>query len=649
MKHIKWTSCLLTGLLGLLTVACGGPQKDLESPDGNVAVHIAMKDSVPYYTISLRGEQMLEPSQLGLVRNDADFSKGLALVSRSETVPVEDHYTMKYGKRRKRNYRANQQTYHLQNSSGGRLDLVFRVSNDGVAFRYQFPDSSSSIYAIREEKTAFNFPDSARAWLQPLANVNTGFAQTNPSYEEYYHRGIPVGTPSPNEAGWCYPALFKSGHAWLLITESGLQGHYPGTRLRPESPAGNYRVGFPMEGEVTPGGVLKPHSALPWSSPWRVIAVGSLKTIVESTLGTDVAPPAVLKDTSWIKPGRASWSWAKLKDASVNYDTQKQYVDYAARMGWEYTLVDVNWNNTIGYDRMADLADYAASKGVGLWLWYNSSGSWNQTVYEPKSRLLTHEDRVKEFKRIHEMGIKGIKVDFFGGDGQSMIDYYLGIFRDAADHHLMVNTHGTTLPRGWERTWPNLMTMEAIRGFEFITFEQPNADSAAVHCAMLPFTRNAFDPMDFTPMSLTRLNHVDRKTTSAFELATPILFTSGVQHYAETPKGMEEVPAYVRDFVKQIPVAWDETVFVDGYPGKLVIIARRKGDRWFIGGINGENRAREVSVDLSFLPGGMNGELITDGDTLYDFNRKEITLDGQQKIRIKMASNGGFAGVFARP
>lgn len=597
--------------------------------------------SQPSYRISFRDSVVIDSSRLGVVRDGIDFFRDMSLGSVSGTTPVEEHYSLLYGKQKKVTYKANEKTFYLRNKTGNPMDIIFRVSNDGVAFRYRFPNKSSKMHLISKERTSFNFPEHTKAWLEPLDNVNTGYAQTNPSYEEYYYKGVKVGTPAPDSAGWAYPALFKVGNTWALISEAGMDGTYCGTRLRPKAPNGNYKVGFPEKGEQRPGGALNPQSTLPWSTPWRVIAIGDLKTLTESTLGTDVAGPAVEMDTSWIKPGRASWSWAKLKDRSVNYQTQKRFVDYAANMGWKYTLVDVNWDRTIGYDRIAKLADYAAQKGVGLFLWYNSSGSWNNTTYSPKSKLLTHQDRVEEFSKLQKMGIKGIKVDFFGGDGQSMIQYYRDIFKDAADYHLLVNTHGATIPRGWQRTWPNMMTMEAVKGFEYVTFQQSNANHEASHAAMLPFTRNVFGPMDFTPMSLTQLNYVKRKTTSAFELALPVLFTSGVQHFAETPKGMEKEPGYVVDFVKKIPVSWDEMEFIDGYPGKFVVIARRKGDEWFIAGINGENHPRNLRLDLSFLPHNMKGQMISDGDTQFTFSHQNITVGGGKK-NVSMKANGGF-------
>ncbi|KAI9432507.1 glycoside hydrolase 97-domain-containing protein [Russula earlei] len=485
-----------------------------------------------------------------------------------------------------------------------------------------------------------------------MDEAKTGWSKTNPSYEESYEQAIPVGATSPTRAGWVFPALFQTGDDWLLITEAAVDRHYCASRLQPQSPDGEYHIGFPDPREVFPGGNANPESSLPWFTPWRIIAIGSLQTIVGSTLGTDLARPAMEAVPSFVKPGKASWSWILLKDDSTVYSVQKRYIDYAADMHWQYCLIDADWDRKIGYDSAQLLTAYAKTKNVGIWLWYNSSGEWNTTPYSPKSKLLTHEDRAKEFARLQQMGIKGVKVDFFGGDGQSMINYYIDIMEDAAKYHLMVNFHGATLPRGWERTYPNLMTMEAIKGLEMVTFEQKNADAEPTHAAMQPFTRNAFDPMDFTPLSLYKIPRINRKTTSAFELALSVVFTSGVQHFAEGPTGMEHVPLYVKDFLREVPVYWDETKLIDGYPGKLVVIARRSGKRWYVAGINGEDTEKTVALDLSFLSKITNkrkGTIITDGDGKEDvlFYMAALQASSTGPTRIAIKGNGLVLGLTA--
>ena len=296
---------------------------------------------------------------------------------------------------------------------------------------------------------------------------------------------IPVGTVSPSPAGWVFPALFKAGDNWLAISEAGMDGSFQASRLAPESKGGKYSIGNPMKEEVFPDRGLMADVKGTLTSPWRLMALGSLSTVVNSTLGTDLAAPAIAFDKQLVKPGHASWSWALLKDDATVYDVQKKFIDYAADMKWDYTLIDADWDRKIGYDKVKELAAYAATKNVGVLVWYNSSGPWNSTEYSPKGKLLTHEQRVAEFKRLRQMGIKGVKIDFFNGDAQSMIAYYVDMLNDAAAAGLLVNFHGATLPRGWTRTWPNLMTMEAVRGLEFTTFEQADEDKMPTNAAML--------------------------------------------------------------------------------------------------------------------------------------------------------------------
>lgn len=617
-------------------------QINFTSPDKKISVSFWLnEEGKAFYTVSHLGEIVIKESKLGLEAQDADFVKRLKFVSESAIAPVKDNYELFTGKKRLVSYAANQKTIHLQSKEGRKLDIIFQLSNDGVAFRYHFPERSEGVRIINEEITSFHFDTATRAFLQPMQVAKSGWEHSNPAYEEHYRQNIPTSDSSTFGAGWIYPSLFHYKDHWVLISESAMDGNYCATRLRSHSPNGEYSVGFPDPREVFTGKGYLPQAALPFYSPWRVITIGSLKTIVESTLGTDVANPARKMDASFIKPGKSSWSWIMSKDDSIVYSEQVHYIDFAAKMNWQYCLVDAAWDQKIGYDKIKELSKYAASKNVGLLLWYNSSGDWNTVKYTPKSKLLTHEDRVKEFKRLKEMGIKGVKIDFFGGDGQSVIKYYIDILNDAAQFQLLVNFHGATLPRGWQRTYPNLMTMEAIKGFEFITFDQHNADVEANHCSMLPFTRNAFDPMDFTPMNLYKIetSRVKRKTTSAFELATSVVFLSGIQHFAESPAGMEHVPDYIQKFLRELPNRWDDVKFIDGYPGKFVVLARKAGSKWYIACINGENAEKTINVDLSSFK-KQKATMITDGSEPLSFSTENIKANSKKQVTVQ--PEGGF-------
>jgi hypothetical protein len=614
------------------------------SPDGHVRVDVHLtKQHVPVYAVYRDGKEVLRESTLGLRIEGADLSRALAGPSASPVTRVNDHYEMAVGKKRSIDYTANERHFTFRDSKRHALDVVFRVSNDGVAFRYVVADRKMPHKKFVAETTSFAFPSGARAWMQPIAVAQTGWSNVNPSYEEHYLMDVPVGTASPSPAGWVFPALFRAGDTWVAISETGMDGSFHASRLQADSKGGEYRIGTPMAAEVFTGGGLLAETDGDLVSPWRIVALGSLATVTESTLGTDLAPaaPANVFDKSLVRPGHSSWSWALLKDDNTVYDVQKRFIDYAADMHWDYTLIDADWDRKIGYEKVKELADYAATKNVGVLVWYNSSGAWNKTEYSPKSKLLTHEQRVAEFARLRAMGIKGVKVDFFGGDGRSMIAYYVDILKDAAAAGLLVNFHGATLPRGWERTWPNLMTMEAVKGLEYTTFAQEDEDAVATHAAMQPFTRNLFDPMDFTPMVFGDIPKIRRTTKNGFELAESVLFVSGIQHFAETPEGMATVPAYVKDFLRELPRSWDDVRFIDGVPGRYVVMARRAGDAWYVAGINADGEDRTVSFDLPFAA-GKRGTLITDGAADRSFTQKSI--DG--KASVTMTSHGGFVAVY---
>jgi hypothetical protein len=615
----------------------------LSSPDRHISVEVRITPSHTLeYAIQRDGRPIILPSRIGLQLEGTDLDNQLKLAATSRVKPIADDYELAVGKKRRISYRANEQVYTVRNAKGQAMDVAFRVSNDGVAFRYLVREPGLAVKKFVSESTSFRFDKEARAWLQPMSIAQTGWSNTNPSYEEHYQREIAVGTPSPLAAGWVFPALFRSGSTWVALTEANLDGSWHASRLQADSSGGIYKLGLPMAAEVFTGGTLLAEARGTLQSPWRVIALGSLATVTESTLGTDLAAPAIAFDKSLVRPGHASWSWALLKDDYTVFDVQKKFIDYAADMGWDYTLVDADWDRKIGYEKMRELAAYASSKGIGLLAWYNSSGDWNTSPYSPKSKLLTHEQRVAEFKRLREMGVKGVKIDFFGGDGNSMIRYYIDLLNDAAAAGLLMNFHGATLPRGWARTWPNLMTAEAVRGLEFTTFTQEDQDAVVRHAAMLPFARNLFDPMDFTPMVFGDIPKIRRATRNGFELAESVLFLSGIQHFAETPEGMATAPAYVKSFLHELPRSWDEVKFVDGYPGRHAVIARKSGGVWYVAGINADDSDIKLDLDLGFLA-GREGQLITDGGGEREFTQAAIR-GGKQNISIK--AHGGFVAVF---
>ena len=640
---MKNTILLLFALIGSNVWGKAQQVAQLQSPDKSLVLNVFLSASGEVqYRIQKSGVNIIQPSALGMVMKSHDFTQRMKLAAKSKPERITDNYQTKNAKKSSIQYQANQLVLSFINKEEKKMDIIFRLSNDGLAFRYSFPWIKNKETIIKEH-SSFAFDKKARAWLQPMSEAKTGWQQCHPSYEEHYLQNIPVGTLSPLKSGWVYPALFKTNDTWVLITEAALDGTYCGTRLINDSASSVYSIGFADPREVFTGGGYLPVNNKRWLTPWRIITIGSLKTIAESTLGTDLAPAAITIDHSFIKPGKASWSWINSKDDNITFAEQQKYIDYAADMRWQYCLVDAAWDVKIGYDSIKILSDYAAKKNVGLLLWYNSAGDWNTVAYTPKDKLLTKEGREEEFSRLQSMGIKGVKIDFFGGDGQSMIQYYIDILNDAAKHKLLVNFHGATLPRGWQKTYPHLMTTEAIYGMEMVTFDQHAADVQANHCAMLPFTRNAFDPMDFTPMNLTGLtsSNCTRKTTPAFELALSVLFLSGIQHFAQAPEGMAKVPDDVKLFLKTLPDYWDDVKFLEGYPGKYAVIARRSGNRWYIAGINGEKNEKKVSLDLTSFR-KTKATLFTDGAAGKLLSKTISNTATQKKSDIMLKPNSGF-------
>ncbi len=615
---------------------------ELKSSDDKISVNFSLTPAGnAVYSVAYSGSTILKQSKLGIVRSDEDFSSGLILDSVSSVSTVSEHYTLLHGKRLKCSYSGNKQVFYLRNADSKQMEIIFQVSNNGVAFRYYFPEKSDSTLTIYKELTSYHFNLSAKAFLQPCDDARIGWSFASPSYENYYEKDIPAGTAAPNQAGWVMPALFHFGKFWICITETGVDTNYCGSRLSRFSPDGEYSIQFPEPQECRDGEPYLPESVLPWYTPWRVIAISdNLGGLVESTLETDLAAPAKYDVSSWLKPGIASWSWVILKDDSTIYDVQRRYIDFASSMHWRYCLIDALWDTQIGYDKIKQLADYAKTKNVKILLWYNSAGSWNTTPQTPRDKLLTEKSRRAEFQKLKDMGIGGIKVDFFGGDGQSMMRYYIDILKDAADYNLAVNFHGCTFPRSWYRTYPNLVSMEAIRGEEYVTFGQYFADNQPSHCAMLPFTRNLFDPMDFTPVNFSGIPSIKRRTTGGFEIALSVIFTSGIQHIAETPTGMAAQKDFVKKYMSSLPETWDDVKFIDGYPGKYVVLARRKGDKWYIAGINGENSSRKITLNFSFIGKSLKGFIITDSDNGKNFVKKDVDLSNP--IDITMQPYGGF-------
>ncbi len=652
----RWIAHLLAGMALLASFAAKAEEVAIASPDGRIVAQVKSSvDGGVEYAVSFKGRQVIEWSPLGLVlrwvdqnRADqvqrADFTATVELAGQQRRA-IDDSYTMLTGKRRQNRYRANELSIDLKDSETGRtVALDIQAADDGVALRYRLTGSSRTHVWIEREDTSFALGLGGTHWGQAYDLPNAW----QPAYEAPYTKGVPIGTPvkAADGPGWGIPALFRDeAGTWILLHESGLGADYHGSHLAAEAPGGTYRIARPLPSDGLGVGSAEPAATLPATLPWRFVVISDrLGGVLESNRVFDLAPPQSVADTSWIKPGKASWSWLSDHDSSRSLPKLKAFVDLAAEMGWDYSLVDANWN-LIAPDALEQLASYAGSKGIGLIVWYNSGGRHNAVTEEPRNLMDDRMRRRAEFARLQQIGIKGVKIDFFQSDKQDRIAQYLEILEDAAEFHLLVNFHGCTIPRGWQRTWPHLMTMEAVRGAEHYTFDsEPNfAELSTYQNTVLPFTRNAIGSMDFTPVLFSAQRRA-RLTSNAHEAALAVVFESALLHFADSAAGYTPANADYRRFLREVPTVWDETRYLAGYPGRDVVVARRSGTRWYVAGLNGEAASKRLHLDLSFLPGNSKATALIDGQDPMQFTSQPVRLDKGRNI-VALAPYGGFVWV----
>lgn len=638
---------LIVTVLSLSSLLVFAQNLTISGPDKRLVVNISLEKGKLYYDVQLDGKVMLERSALGLKGRHVDLSTNLKLVDQINN-QVDVQYEEHKIKRKLVHYQANELICKLENSDKQALHVVFRVSNHDIAFRYHVPQvgEAANLY-IEEELSAFKFPNLTTTFLTPQAPPMSGWMKTKPSYEEEYTVDAQLGVPSKYGYGYTFPGLFRVGdRGWVLVSETGVGALYCGSKLSEGSEDGQYKVAFPEIGENNGIGSAQPAIALPGNTPWRTLTVGStLKPIVETTISFDVVEP-VYKASKQYSYGRSTWSWLEWQDGSINFEDQKKFVDLSAAMGYEFVLVDNWWDSKIGRDKIEALIGYGKDKGVGICLWYNSNGFWNDAPQTPKNRMNTAVARKKEMAWMQSVGIKGIKVDFFGGDKQETMKLYEDILSDANDYGLSVIFHGCTLPRGWERMYPNFVGSEAVLASENLIFTQHANDNEAFNASLHPFIRNAVGSMDFGPVLLNKKHNREnnggmiRKTTETFQLATAVLFQTPVQNFGITPNNLTEMPKHVIDFMKAVPTTWDETVLIDGYPGKYVVLARRHADRWYIAGINAEKKEKELTIHLPMLS-GEKWELYTDNkDRTAQY--KEIPMQKNKLVKVTLQADGGF-------
>lgn len=631
----------------LTTSSASALEKQVASPDGKLVVTINDNNGKPTYQVSLDGKVFLENSAFGLNTNIGDFTQGMTMSEVSEVKAVNDSYQIDRIKKSHVDYHANQQVMTFTKDGKKVYDIIFQVSDNDVAFRYKlYPQGDTRCLVVKQEATSYQMPKEATSFLCPQMNPMTGFARTAPSYETNYDLDVPVGTKL-SHTGYTFPCLFKNGNnGWVLLSETGTDAGYVACRLMGKAD-GCYQIANPMPEEMNGQGSANPALNLPGEPPWRTITVGkTLAPIVETTIPFDVVSQKY-KPSKKYEYGKGTWSWIIGMDWSCNFDEQKRYIDFAAAMGYQTVLVDALWDTQIGYPKMEELAKYGKSKGVDLFLWYNSNGCWNDAPQGPRGIMDNTLKRREAMAWMQKNGIRGIKVDFFGGDKQEMMKLYEDILIDANDYGIEVIFHGCTLPRGWERMYPNYVASEAVLASENLHFSQAMCDAEAKNACIHPFVRNAVGSMDFGGSTLNKYYNGDNKsgthrvTSDVFALATAVLFQSSVQHFALAPNNMTDAPTWAINFMKQVPTTWDDTRFIDGYPGKYVIMARRHGDKWYVVGVNAEKQPLKKRITLDMFKAGSIVNVYSDDAKLVG-SKKQVKLGKKQTLDIVIPCNGGL-------
>lgn len=635
MKHL-----FLIGALFLSGIAMA-QKAVVESPDNMLKVTVDCKEGKLSYVIDYNGKRMLNESPLGLNANIGNYADNLSY-QRHEITKVTDSYKLRNSKQSNISYEANRLEYLIKNGDGAEMTLVLQVSNNNVALCYELSKKGETgSIRIMNEVTGYNFPQQTTTFLTPQSDAMIGWKRTKPSYEEEYKADRPMNERSQFGHGYTFPCLFRVGEdGWVLLSETGVDSRYCASHIS-DYENGLYTIAFPMPEENNGNGTVEPAFSLPGATPWRTFTVGSdLKPIVETTIPWDVVKPRYESDKIY-KYGKGTWSWILWQDNSINYDDQVKFVDLANAMGFNYTLVDNWWDTNIGKDGMERLSKYAKTKDVELFVWYSSSGYWNDIVQGPTNIMFNSISRKKEMKWLNSIGAKGIKVDFFGGDKQETMRLYEDILSDAEDHGLMVIFHGCTLPRGWERMYPNYVGSEAVLASENLIFAQHWCDTEAFYGTLHPFIRNTVGCMEWGGSYLNkRMNRGNdggntRLTSNGYSLATAVLFQNPIQNFAIAPNNLTDAPQYCLDFLRNVPTTWDETRFIEGYPGKYVVLARRNGDKWYLAAINAMSEELKLNLDISFM---------TSADaTLYDDKKGEQMIKTKKGVyKCTIAPNGGI-------
>ena len=627
---------------------------EVASPDGRLQVTILCDNGRLFYEATLDGQKMLERSALGLKTSIGDLTRDLKWTSHIPVEPVSKQYTMRGTKASKSDYQANALTLTYENKDKVEMSVTFQVSNNDIAFRYTIPAQKIGRREMKRarilsELSSFNFPDGTTTFISPQIGPETGWEQTKPSYEEGYSADAPMAAASQYGHGYIFPALFHLPNGWALVAETGVGSNYCGSHLSDYQAGIGYTVAYPDAGENNGFGSDFAAIPLPGETPWRTITLGqTLKPIVETTISYDLVEPRFEASTDYC-PGRYTWSWLIWQDKSINYDDQVKFIDLASAMGFEYCLVDNWWDTRIGRDRIAELSRYAQSKGVHLLLWYNSNGFANDAPQGPQDCMNTAIARDREMKWMQSIGVKGIKVDFFGGDKQEVMRLYEDILSDANRYGLQVVFHGCTIPRGWERMYPNFVASEAVLASENVFFNEGAAIKQPFDLCLHPFCRNATASMDWGGIIMNKYLSPDNKsrhprhTTDIFEMASGLIMQTSVQCVAMQPNNLTELPQWEMDFLKALPTTWEETRYIDGYPGRYVVLARKAlHGQWYVAGLSAEKEPLTLTLDLSMFAAGEMLKCYIDDKKSGAPTLTTLKIDKKGKAKVTLLPNGGL-------
>ena len=658
----------ITTSLFLLAALCAQANNyTVKSPDGKLQVNVECEGGKVSYTVDYEGKQMLTRSALGLVANYGDFSQNLTMGKLTD-MGVE-HVAYDESRIKKAHVEKDVVEAYIGflNEKKDSMTLHLHVSNNDMAYRYELirpkKDNPKSVI-IYKEVSGFNFPQQTTTFLCPQITPMTGWERTKPSYEEEYTPDAPMNVKSQFGVGYTFPCLFKVGEdGWALVSETGVSSAYPGSRLSDYDPEHGYTIAFPQKGENNGIGSEYAGIPLPGKTPWRTITIGkTLAPIVETTIPFDVVAPLYEPSINY-KPARYTWSWLIWQDNSVNYDDQIKMIDVAAAQGYEAVLVDGCWDTQIGYGRIEELSKYAQSKGVKLMLWYNSNGFENDAPQTPRQVMNNSIARKRDMAWMKKIGVCGIKVDFFGGDKQETMKLYEDILSDANDYGLEVIFHGCTMPRGWERMYPNYVASEAALASENVYFTDYHAKKEAFEMTMHPFSRNAVGSFDWGGVMMNKYMSRDnnsrhqRFTSDVFEMATAITNQSSVNCVCLYPNNLEDVPQWELDWLKAVPTAWEDVKFIAGYPTKYAVVARKASSangstaqksngKWFVGGLNATDKPLTLTLDLPMFA-GKTVEYLTDmpkkkGEKFFTSVKKTLKVGKDGKAKVTIQPMGGI-------